>query len=142
MKLSRQHILTATLILGGFISSHTHAHELVLNIDKITVIKGKLMIALYDSADHYKTNTHMVTGKQVAVTQDSMQVNLGDLPPGNYAVKLFQDENENGKLDTNVIGIPSEAYGFSNNGGSMGQPDFEEAKFLLNGNTHIQIHLR
>jgi uncharacterized protein (DUF2141 family) len=54
------------------------------------------------------------------------------LPEGEYAVSLFVDENSNGKMDKNAIGIPTEAYGFSNDAsGNFGPPSFEQAKFVV-----------
>ena len=50
--------------------------------------------------------------------------------PGRYAVSMFHDENENGELDANFLGIPKEGYGASNNArGRLGPPRFEDASF-------------
>jgi len=55
-----------------------------------------------------------------------------DLPPGTYAVSVYEDLNENHKLDRNVIGIPREPVGVSNNPkGSFGPPRFSECAFSL-----------
>ena len=63
------------------------------------------------------------------------------IPPGTYAVKLHIDENENGELDTNFLGIPKEQYGFSNNDRAFGIPKFEAASFSLNTYKKVQIRL-
>jgi uncharacterized protein (DUF2141 family) len=56
-----------------------------------------------------------------------------DIPFGEYAVKIFHDEDNNGELDAGFFGIPTEDYGFSNNAkASFGPPDYEDAKFLFN----------
>jgi len=55
-----------------------------------------------------------------------------ELPFGEYAIKLFHDENMNGELDSNFLGIPTEDYGFSNNvRGTFGPADYDDAKFLF-----------
>lgn len=54
-----------------------------------------------------------------------------ELEPGRYAIKVVHDENGNGKLDTNFMGMPVEGYGFSNNPRVMRMPTFEEAAFEL-----------
>ncbi|MGJ7582834.1 DUF2141 domain-containing protein [Variovorax sp. RHLX14] len=65
------------------------------------------------------------------------------LPPGRYAVKSFADENGNGKLDTNLVGLPTERYGFSNDAkGRMGPPSFEQASFMLEADNSIVFRLR
>jgi hypothetical protein len=45
-------------------------------------------------------------------------------------------ENSNGKLDTNLLGIPTEGYGFSNNATALiGTPSFSDASFFYKGQT-------
>lgn len=54
------------------------------------------------------------------------------LPPGRYALGYYHDENANGVLDKNILGQPTEDYGFS--GGAKGlfsAPKFSEAAFEL-----------
>jgi uncharacterized protein (DUF2141 family) len=53
-----------------------------------------------------------------------------DIPPGTYALVVIHDENSNGKLDTNWLGVPREDYGFSNDAkGLLGGPSFSAASF-------------
>lgn len=66
-----------------------------------------------------------------------------NLQPGTYALSLFHDENGNGKLDSNVAGIPTERYGFSRDArGHMAAPSFADAAVELHGDTTITVHLR
>jgi uncharacterized protein (DUF2141 family) len=63
----------------------------------------------------------------------SAQTVFENLPHGVYSVFVFQDENMNGQMDFNEMGIPVEGYGASNNPEKrMGPPDPEEAKFTVN----------
>ena len=65
------------------------------------------------------------------------------VPPGTYAISVFHDANENGKLDSNFAGIPKEGFGFSNNAmGMFGPPSFGEAKFAFEGEKKIEITLK
>lgn len=118
------------------------AHELTLKVNKIATTDGHLMVAVYNQAAHYNSNTQWVAVQKVKMTKETMTLVLGDLPSGDYAIKLFQDENDNGRIDMNTIGIPTEPYGFSNNGGMFGPPSFEEAKVTLDKPTEIEIELR
>ncbi len=142
MKFTYIHKVLSTLLVSSLAALNAHAHELALHVDHITKTKGVMMIALYNSAESYKSDKNAFNGKKIAVTQGALTVNFGDVPAGDYAIKLYQDENENGVIDKNVIGIPTEGYGFSNNGGAMGPPSFDEAKFSVTGKTAISIHLR
>lgn len=57
-----------------------------------------------------------------------------ELTPGEWAVALTQDTNNNDKLDKNFLGIPTEPYAFSNNvRPRLAAPKFEECKFMVNG---------
>jgi uncharacterized protein (DUF2141 family) len=56
------------------------------------------------------------------------------VPKGSYALSAFHDQNENGKLDTNFMGLPIEDYGTSRNArGTFGPPSFDDAKFTYRG---------
>ncbi len=142
MKISQLSLIYSGVLFAGLLAANSHAHDLVLSIDHIKEIKGTMMIALYNSDNNYKSDTATFSGHKVAVTAKTLTVNFGDVPAGDYAIKLYQDKNDNGQIDTNFVGIPTEGYGFSNNGGGMGQPSFDEAKFKVDGVTKINIHLR
>jgi uncharacterized protein (DUF2141 family) len=82
--------------------------------------------------------------KQSAETIDNQTVMLEikDLLAGKYAVKVFQDINNNTKLDTGMFGIPKEPWGLSNNvKATFGPPKFEEMLFDLKTNEEISIKL-
>jgi uncharacterized protein (DUF2141 family) len=68
---------------------------------------------------------------------------LSELPPGRFAIAVFQDTDGDGTLDT-VLGIPTEPYGFSNDAiGRLGPPDFSTAAFLLDeAGGEVSIGLR
>lgn len=64
--------------------------------------------------------------------------------PGTYGLSAFHDQNSNGKLDTNFVGMPIEDYCASNNArGFLGPPSFEDAKFTFRGGTkQLEAHLK
>jgi uncharacterized protein (DUF2141 family) len=66
-----------------------------------------------------------------------------DIPPGTYALAVIHDENMNGKLDTNWLGVPREGYGFSNDvKGLLSAPEFSAASFQYDGqNLELTISL-
>jgi uncharacterized protein (DUF2141 family) len=69
---------------------------------------------------------------------------LKDLKPGIYAIKTFQDENKNEKMDFDWFGIPTERFGFSNDAKpKFQQPSFDQAKFQIKpGENETTITLR
>jgi uncharacterized protein (DUF2141 family) len=68
------------------------------------------------------------------MTNGSAVCEFQGIAPGRYAVSVFHDENSNGKMDTNFIGIPKEGVGASNDAkGRFGPPKFEAAAFQYSG---------
>ncbi|MNT83012.1 hypothetical protein D3C72_2228260 [compost metagenome] len=55
---------------------------------------------------------------------------------------VYHDENNNGKLDKNFIGMPKEPVACSNNAkGFMGPPKYEDAKFIITADTKMTIKM-
>jgi uncharacterized protein (DUF2141 family) len=117
---------------------------LTVKVENITEVKGKLFLSIYDKADGYPGKSELALKRQaVPVTGTSQTYVFEGLAPGTYAVGVMHDVNDNGKLDTNFIGIPKEPVGASNDAkGHMGPPKFEDAKFSLTGDKTITIHLK
>ncbi|HAD13852.1 MAG TPA: hypothetical protein DCF33_15605 [Saprospirales bacterium] len=90
--------------------------ELSLELNNIQESKGSIYIAVYNKSDDFLNYDRIFVRKVVPVSQSgSMQVSLGALAQGSYAVSCYHDVNGNGKLDSDWMGIPSEPYCFSNN---------------------------
>ena len=76
------------------------------------------------------------------IKNDKAVVTFENLPAGDYAISTYHDENNNGKLDKNMMGIPSEDYAASNNAkGFMGPPAYKDAKFVIAKDSKIEIVL-
>lgn len=114
---------------------------LKIRVQDIESNEGRIMIAVYNTKKTFLKKAFTV----VAIRTDSISVRPAflNLPKGLYAISLFQDANNNGKLDTGTFGIPTEKYGFSNNAeGFMGPPSFKSSSFILDKDTTITINLR
>ena len=122
------------------LSQHAVAADLTVNVSDVEKGKGHLMIALYKSEEDYKSGKASFQTKVAALNGQEVAV-FENLPDGEYAIKMYQDENDNNKMDFNMMGIPKEGYGFSNNVGRFGQPDYKEAKFTVKENTVIEMEL-
>jgi uncharacterized protein (DUF2141 family) len=77
---------------------------------------------------------------------DSQEViwKINDVPYGDYGAAVFHDENSNGKMDKNFVGIPLEPYGFSNGVRVvLGPPKWENAKFVVKSSaTDVSIEVK
>lgn len=105
------------------------ATELRFEITGVESAEGQVLVALYDEARFLKAPLRALRLKPAT----KLEGTFGDLPPGAYAVSVVHDENGNGKLDSNLVGLPVEKYGFSNNPVLFGPPGFKDARFEVNG---------
>lgn len=115
-------------------------HKLTIVVDGIEQQKGKLFVAVYDESSFLK---QPVYGSIVKVDAAEITVELDSVMPGTYAVSIFQDENDNNKLDTGAYGIPTEKMGFSNNAKMQyGPPKFSDCKFSIEEDMVIYVTLK
>jgi uncharacterized protein (DUF2141 family) len=97
--------------------------------------KGHVMCALYSSAEGFpKSGDRALAHAESSISNGHGTCDFMGIQPGRYAIAIFHDENSNGKLDTNLLGIPREGVGASNNAkGRFGPPKFEDAAFQFAG---------
>jgi uncharacterized protein (DUF2141 family) len=90
--------------------------RLQINVSGMRSSKGNITITIYpNDAAHFLDGKYKLARQIVPVKLPSTQACFAVPAPGFYAVALFHDENDNHHLDTTLIGIPSEGYGFSRN---------------------------
>ncbi len=134
-------VLFKLLLLIVLNTSFANAQEssncnITVNISGLDSNKGKLLVGLYDSKNTFLDKRFQsVIGE---ISEKTGQVVFKNVPKGVYAISFIHDENDNGKMDTNFLGIPKEDYGCSNNArGTMGPPKWKDAKFELNTTNKI-----
>lgn len=115
----------------------TGAATLTVHVTGARNAKGQIRAALFQGAKGFPGDASQAIETQAADIDPqslSAQIVFKGLHDGVYAVSIFHDENRNQKLDKNLLGIPREGYGASNNPKKkMGPPNFEETKFQLSG---------
>jgi len=126
------------LLVSVVAHAQTESSTIQIEINNIEGSDGQMLIGLYDSGDTWLKKIYK-SGKGKIVDGKSAYT-FTDLPDGVYAISVFHDENNNGKLDTNFFGIPSEDTGASNDAPArFGPPKWEDAKFELKGKSLKQI---
>jgi len=130
--------LAAALLLAtcaGWLGAvPAQAADLTVVVTNISANAGNVMVGLFDSAAAFpKTVSKGVMaaagGRDAA---GRVTLVLRDLTPGTYAVSAYHDLDANGQLNNNLMGLPTEPYGFSNNArGSFGPPSFQAASIAL-----------
>ena len=127
------------VLLLFFTLTQIRASEITLTL-KDSPFNGTYVFMLFDSPssfgdlrDPFKTSS-FVSSEETIYT-------VSDIPAGDYAFIVYFDENKNGRLDRNFIGIPLEPIFFSNNYRPHGPPVFNKAKVSLPDNSALKIDL-
>ena len=90
------------------------------------------MAVVYDNPAGFPREGTPMASVKLKARPGAITFMFTGLAPARYAVSAFHDENGNGKLDANLLGIPTEGFGFSNDAhGSMGPPNFEAAAVAM-----------
>jgi uncharacterized protein (DUF2141 family) len=114
-------------------SSCPGIHIKILNIRNST---GTIGCALFESPDGFPVEylRYAININVIKIRDTQASCDFEDIQPGTYALAIVHDENMNGKLDTQWLGIPTEGYGFSNDVKAiLGPPSFSAASFLYDG---------
>jgi uncharacterized protein (DUF2141 family) len=126
------HLLStiALLCITTAASALSSAADLTIKVDDVKSASGTVNVAVYTTAQQFLKQP--LTFTAAPAVKGSTTLLIKDLPAGDYAFAIYHDANANGKMDTNMVGIPTEDYAFSNNAmGKMGPPAFEAAHFVL-----------
>jgi uncharacterized protein (DUF2141 family) len=125
----------AIVFLAGLISVSSFAQttSLEVNIRNVKETKGTIRVGLFiNEKDFLK---HAEFGKVIKAQEGQVTVVFENLVPGDYAISVVHDANENGEIDSNFFGIPTEGFGFGNNAmGTFGPPSFDKAKIAVEKN--------
>ncbi|GLU43018.1 DUF2141 domain-containing protein [Allomuricauda sp. NBRC 101325] len=115
-------------------------HTLTVKVGNVSSAEGKVNVAVYNSKDGFLSFDKVLKNHGVSARKGSVDLTIKDLPTGEYALAIFHDENNNGKLDTNWLGIPKEKVAFSNaKMKTFGPPKYKECAFTVNSDYEIHI---
>lgn len=123
-----------TLILFALLSAPTvaAAAELTLTIENIRNDRGKVRVAIYADSDSFLQKGREIAARQSDAATGTMVLHFQALVADTFAVALHHDEDDDGQVDTNLFGIPTEGVGFSNNvTGIFGPPVFSDAMVTI-----------
>ena len=105
--------------------------------------KGQAYVALFNSSETFPSYGKQLKGKIVEISQLKCKVTFANLNSGSYAIAVYHDVNKNDKLDKNVLGMPTESYGFSNNArATFSAPSYQDAKVPCSKDKSINITVK
>jgi len=103
---------------------------------------GVLQFGLYNNAEKFPIVGETYKMVRVKTSGASRKYTFKGLPKGNYAVAIYQDENNNDNCDKNFLGVPIEPYAFSNDfRPKLSVPSFKDCSFILDKSKTVTIKL-
>lgn len=137
-------LLSLILILFAMIPAQAN-NSLTLTVNKVKNEQGVVRVLLFKGETGFPDAPDKAfKNASVKIVGDKAIITFENIPEGTYALSVFHDSQNTGKLRTNALGIPRDGYGFSNDAmGTFGPPSFEKASFKVTaGKNHVQINLR
>ena len=134
------------MMVVALVSSRQARAEALIHVEVVGLHNdlGQVGCTVFSSPDGFPTDPGKALQKTLTPIKDKKATcDFSGLPAGHYAIAVMHDENSNGKVDTNFLGIPKEGTGASNDArGSMGPPKFEDATFeYAGGRKDLTVHI-
>ncbi|WP_347372740.1 DUF2141 domain-containing protein [Aequorivita sp. Q41] len=101
--------------------------------------EGNVLIGLYNENTFLKAAPIMSSSAEII--DGKATATFKNVTPGSYGISLFQDKNNNKRMDFDTNGMPTEPYGVSNNNMSYGPPMWQDAKFEVS-NQPVEMEIR
>jgi len=131
-------ILGLIILVGSFANAQNVT--LTVNTSGFRNNEGKVVVGLYNEEGKFLKETYLRVESEIKDLKATAQ--FKNLPAGEYAISIYHDENNSGKLETGFMGIPKEDVSCSNNAkGKMGPPKYIDAKFMITKHTTIEVIL-
>ncbi|MBK7291402.1 MAG: DUF2141 domain-containing protein [Chitinophagaceae bacterium] len=140
----RYFLLSILLLVAATVISRVTENKLSLSITDLRNNKGHVLITVYKDGIGYPEEVDKAVRRaKLTITNKTATVSFAGFASGNYAIAILHDENDDGKMNSNFLGLPKEGYGFSNNVmGNFGPPSFSKASFLYNANQSKTISIK
>lgn len=129
-------VLFVLLSVVGSASAAAQQQEatsvLTVTVKGVASDAGKVCVFVFGTKDGWPTNRSKAVRRSCAApNRQAVTIQFEKLSRGTYAVFAFHDEDNNGQIKKNFIGMPKEGVGASNDAGGMGGPSFNAASFSL-----------
>ncbi len=139
----KQFPLLAVLIFALLSAPRAAALDVTITVQGIRNDKGKIAALAFASKDGFPNGVAQALAQtQVDARKGTVTLTLKNVPAGRLAVTILHDENENGRLNRSIIGIPLEGVGMSGNPTGSRPPTFEDAVLEIKKSQKLAITLK
>jgi uncharacterized protein (DUF2141 family) len=136
-------ILLATSFFS-ILTARSQTVNITVTVNNIKSSKGTINVCVYNKETGFPEKPNLaIKCTNSTASKSVMQITIEGITPGKYAISAHHDENNDGKVNTNFLGIPKEPTGASNGAkAKMGPPKFGDAVIVIDKNkTQISIAL-
>ncbi len=113
--------------------------KIKVTIDNVLNDSGVVLFSLHTKDTFMKGNG--IQSAKSKIEEGKVSITFKNVIPGEYAILVLHDENQNNRMDFEDNGMPLESYGISNNPRSYGPPEYHTAKFKVTDQP-IEMNIR
>lgn len=136
-------MLTAAMTLAALLSSPPVAEPRADSGARIEIVArgmhndaGRMLAMIYDDSEGFPRDLDKCKDyRTAAISAGRARTSFSQLEPGTYAILVIHDEDSDGYLETNALGMPKEGVGVSGNGGGI--PRFKKARFEVEAGEQV-----
>lgn len=131
-------VVAVAALMG--LAAPAHAADLVVKLSGVRKAQGSIVLCLWAAEGKFPDCEAGPVLARISVPADAKEARFAGIAPGRYAVSAFHDANSNNRMDTNMVGLPLEAVGLSNNPkAGFGPPRFKASQFDVTGDAAIAL---
>jgi uncharacterized protein (DUF2141 family) len=133
----KKYLITWFIFTGSWVIGADQP-QVVVNVTNIKQLKGNIRVAFYKKGSAFPKEGSITYAKEMKVSKlGEMSLSFMDIPYGEYAIAVFQDKNLNQKIDKNLVGYPTEPFGFSKNfKPKFSEPVFNDCNVMISPSTN------
>ena len=129
--------LVISFVLTSFLSNAQETYSITVSMDNVLNDRGHVLVGLHTAETFMKAKG--IQSAKAEIKDGKISVSFTDLEPGEYAIMVVHDENDNERMDMDMNNMPKESYGMSNNPMLYGPPTFNDARFELTKDSEMKI---
>jgi uncharacterized protein (DUF2141 family) len=135
--------LTLTFLSFVTTIASATAADITITVQGVRNDAGKIAALAFVKADGFPDRVALAKAQsQVNAQKGAVTLVLKNVPEGKVALTILHDEDGDGKLKRNIVGIPQEGVGMTGKPLGNRAPKFEDAVTEINGNQKIDITLK
>ena len=115
------------MVLAGLAATApAHATSLTVDLDGVRAVRGTLYVSVQSREQFMQQNG--TAGAVVTAPREGSHEFVFDVPPGEYAVSVWHDDNGNNRFDMSDQQMPLDGWAMTNSAALRAEPTFDQVK--------------